>query len=66
MSNFNSLDMRKYPDGYLPKIVYHMVQGNKEKVEYFVSRHEATYGPLTEVDRQTMAKMYFNSIDNHA
>lgn len=52
--------MKKYPNGYLPKIVHHLLQGNKEKVEYFVSRHEAVYGPLTEADRFTMAQMYFN------
>jgi hypothetical protein len=60
MSNFNSSEMKKYPNGYLPKIVYHLLQGNKGKVEYFVARHEATYGPLTDADRQTMAKLYFN------
>lgn len=55
--------MSKYPNGYLPKIVHHMLQGNKEKVEYFVNRHESTYGPLTEADRLTMAKMYFSEAD---
>ena len=53
----------KYPQGYLPKIVYHMVQGNQDKVEYFVGRQVATYGPLTEKDRHTMAKMYFTAMD---
>lgn len=51
---------QRHPDGYLPKIVYHMVQGNKEKVQYFVDRHVSTYGPLTEQDRHTMGEMYFN------
>ena len=32
------MNKSKYPDGYLPKIAYHMLQGNKEKVQYFVQR----------------------------
>jgi len=40
-----------------------MVQGNQDKVEYFVGRQVATYGPLTEKDRHTMAKMYFTAMD---
>ena len=61
MSNFKLQTMRnpKYPNGYLPKIVHHLLQGNMDKVQYFVDRHVATYGPLTDADRQTMAKLYF-------
>ena len=53
--------MPKYTNGYLPKIVHHLLQGNMDKVEYFTQRQEAVYGPLTDKDRQFMADLYFNS-----
>ena len=56
-SNFNP--MVKYTNGYLPKIAHHMVQGNVDKVEYFIKRQEDVYGPLTSQQRETLAKMYF-------
>ncbi len=37
----------RYAQGYLPKIAYHMFKGNDEKINYFVKRQEATYGPIT-------------------
>ncbi len=58
-SNFSP--MAKYTNGYLPKIVHHMLQGNIEKVEYFIKRQEDVYGPLTAEQRETMAKMYFEA-----
>ena len=57
--------MPKYTNGYLPKIVHHMLQGNVNKVEYFVKRQEDVYGPLTDKDRETMAKMYFEANKVH-
>lgn len=49
MSNFKLQTMKnlKYPDGYLPKIAYHMAQGNAEKVQYFADRQVQQYGPIT-------------------
>ncbi len=44
-SNFNPMD--KYPDGYIPKIAYHMTQGNVDKVEYFWKKQTETYGHIT-------------------
>ena len=41
---------RKYADGYLPKIAYHISQSNRDKVDYFTERHEAKYGKLTASD----------------
>jgi hypothetical protein len=46
----------KYPNGYLPKIAYHMAQGNRQKVEYFVGRHVQQHGPLTDKDLEVIAK----------
>ena len=37
----------RYPNGYLPKIAFHMASGNNDKVEYFVNRQIETYGPIT-------------------
>ena len=51
----------KDTNGYLPKIVHHMLQGNFEKVEYFVKRQEDVYGPLTAKQKNLMAKMYFEA-----
>ena len=58
-SNFSP--MPKYTNGYLPKIVHHMLQNNIAKVEYFIKRQEDVYGPLTAKQRETMAKMYFEA-----
>ena len=52
------MNKSKYPDGYLPKIAYHMLQGNKEKVQYFVQRQNETYGPLTNEDQVKIAKLW--------
>ena len=41
---------RKYADGYLPKIAYHISKSNSEKVNYFTERHESKYGKLTASD----------------
>ena len=41
---------RKYADGYLPKIAYHISKSNSEKVNYFTERHEAKNGKLTAND----------------
>ena len=40
----------KYEKGYLPKISYHLAQGNSNKVEYFVNRHTQAYGAPTPGD----------------
>lgn len=36
----------RYPDGYLPKIAYHSVRGNTEKVVSFMHTHIEKYGAL--------------------
>lgn len=41
---------KRYADGYLPKIAYHISQSNPDKVDYFTERHEAKYGKLTASD----------------
>ena len=50
----------KHPNGYIPKIVYHLSQGNTEKAQYFVDRHVDTYGPLTDADKLTIAELYYS------
>ena len=50
----------KHPNGYLPKIAHHLSQGNMDKAQYFVDRHVATYGPLTDDDKLTIANIYFS------
>ena len=49
----------KHPNGYIPKIVHHLSQGNIDKAQYFVDRHVATYGPLTYDERMTIAELYY-------
>lgn len=36
-----------YKNGFLPKIAYHMVSNNPEKVSYFFNRQVQVYGPIT-------------------
>jgi hypothetical protein len=50
--------MNKYPNGYLPKIVYHITKGAWDKVQYFYDRQVETYGPLTEADRKVMGDLF--------
>lgn len=45
----------KHPNGYLPKIAYHIASRNTEKVEYFTNQQIASYGPLSAVDMVTVA-----------
>lgn len=42
----NNIANNRYPQGYLPKIAYHLAMGNTQKAEYFVERQKETYGPL--------------------
>ena len=46
----NNMKNRKYADGYLPKIAYHISKSNSEKVNYFTERHESKYGKLNAND----------------
>ena len=42
----NMMKNDRYPEGYLPKIAYHIFKGNDEKVNYFIERQEAQYGEM--------------------
>ena len=44
------MNKRNYANGYLPKIAYHMVHNNLEKVQYFFERQVVAYGPITPAD----------------
>ncbi len=47
----------KHPNGYLPKIAYHMAQGNAEKVQYFADRQVQQYGPITSENLDVIQKI---------
>ena len=49
----NMMKNDRYPEGYLPKIAYHIFKGNDEKVNYFIERQEAQYGEMG-VEEMTM------------
>lgn len=34
----------RYPDGYLPKVAYHMVKGNHDRATDFLKSHIDKYG----------------------
>jgi hypothetical protein len=42
--------MNKYPNGYLPKVVYHWKKGNNERAKSFLDSHVERYGLLTKED----------------
>ncbi len=37
----------RYPEGYLPKIAYHIANQNPDKADYGTKRHEEKHGELT-------------------
>lgn len=45
-----------YPNGYLPKIAYHMADNNHEAVAHFTERQLAAYGPLNAEDMQFITR----------
>lgn len=47
----------RYSQGYLPKIAYHMVQGNLDKVQYFAKRQVQVYGDITEEDDRMLTRL---------
>ena len=53
---------RKYTDGYLPKIAYHIANQNPDKLNYFTERHEAKYGKLTQDDMHKVIDMVYEHI----
>ncbi len=46
-----------YPQGYLGKIAYHMVQGNFDKVQYFAKRQVQTYGDISVEDDRMINRL---------
>ena len=50
------LDKVKYPNGYLPKIAFHMADNNPEAVEHFTERHEARFGYISPEDLKWVCK----------
>ena len=50
MKNKITINSNKYPNGYLPKIAYHIANQNVDKLNYFTAQHEAKYGKLTASD----------------
>tara|TARA_B100001093_G_C26580898_1_gene907212 strand:- start:50 stop:223 length:174 start_codon:yes stop_codon:yes gene_type:complete len=52
----------KYADGYLPKMAYHIVNNNADRLNYFTERHEAKYGKLTQDDMNRVIDMVYEHI----
>ena len=48
--NLYTMKQNRYPNGYLPKIAYHIAQSNYDKVEYFLNQQTRRYGELTILD----------------
>ena len=40
----------RYPQGYLPKVAYHLARRVYQKAEYFAQRQKETYGPIEPQD----------------
>tara|TARA_R100001460_G_scaffold10094_11_gene23929 strand:+ start:456 stop:653 length:198 start_codon:yes stop_codon:yes gene_type:complete len=51
------MNKSKYLDGYLPKIVYHLTKGNKDKVQYFYDQQVKRYGPFTCADYDRLGEL---------
>jgi len=69
VSKQNTLNTRempntRYPNGYLPKIAYHILHNNADKAQYFIGRQMETYG---ELDKQELANcLVYIMINNNA
>lgn len=48
---------QKYPDGYLPKIAYHMAHGNDDKSIYFIDQQIKKHGPLTPANKSRIMEL---------
>ena len=48
--NLYTMKQNRYPNGYLPKIAYHIAQENHSKVDYFLNQQTRRYGELTILD----------------
>ena len=62
MKNKITINATKYPDGYLPKIAYHIANQNPDKLNYFTDQHEALYGKLTQEDIHKVIDMVYEHI----
>jgi len=62
MKNKITINSNKYPNGYLPKIAYHIANQNADKLNYFTERHEAKYGKLTQEDMHKVIDMVYEHI----
>ena len=40
----------RYPQGYLPKVAYHLARRDYQKAEYFAQRQKETYGSIEPQD----------------
>jgi len=46
----NKMNNNRYPQGYLPKIAYHLARRDYQKAEYFASKQKETYGSIEPQD----------------
>jgi hypothetical protein len=47
----------KYPNGYLPKVAYHVAQGNEERAISFAKSHVEKYGLIDAEGMITLVKL---------
>jgi hypothetical protein len=47
---------QKHPNGYLPKIAYHIASDNYEAVAHFFERQVEAYGPITAENMEFIGK----------
>jgi len=52
----NNMTNQKHPNGYLPKIAYHMASDNHEAVAHFFNRQAIAYGPITPENMEFITK----------
>ena len=55
-----------YPQGYLPKIAYHLARRDYKSAEFFVQRQKETYGSVEPSDIIVLMEMVNEINDRYA
>ena len=53
----NTDNTNSYPQGYLPKIAYHLARRDYKSAEFFAGRQKETYGPIEPSDIIVLQEM---------
>ena len=48
----------RYPEGFLPKIAYHMFKNNFDKMLYFYDRQIEKYGEMTNAQKERVTELH--------